>query len=138
MSSASSALQIALIDALMIDGSVTAYLGDRIYDNAPRGDGDWEPYLTLGPAQELDDSAECIDGSECFQQIDIWTKEGGSQLLAKDICGVVKKSLNGSDLVLSDPYALSLIEVENWNVIGDPDESVAHGIVNVRALVEEV
>lgn len=132
--SASAALQIALIAALRADAVVTGFLGTRIYDNA--ADEEAYPHLTLGPAQELDDSVECIDGAECFQQIDIWTQEGGSQLSAKQICGAVKQALHGADLSLAEPYALVLIEVEGWQVVGDPDEKIAHGMVNVRALIE--
>lgn len=134
--SAGAALQVSMIAALRADPSVAALLGQRVYDNSPVAEV--FPYLTLGPAQELDDSAECIDGSEVFQQIDIWTQEGGSQLSAKLICGAVRDALNGADLVLADPYALLLIEVESMSVVGDPDEKIAHGIVNVRALVEGV
>ena len=133
--SASAALQIALIDALRANVGVTALLGQKIWDNAPRDAV--EPYLTLGPSQELDDSAECLDGVECFQQIDIWTQEDGSQMSAKEICGAVRKALHGADLSLADPYGLVLIEVESSRVTGDPDEKIAHGIVTVRAMVEE-
>ncbi|MCB5411315.1 DUF3168 domain-containing protein [Pseudogemmobacter faecipullorum] len=133
--SASAALQIALIDALRASAGVTASLGQRIWDNAP--DEATYPYLTLGPAQELDDSAECIDGVECLQQLDIWTKEDGSQLTAKMICGAVKKALHGADLELNAPYALSAIVVESQRVVGDPDEKISHGIVSVRASIEE-
>ncbi len=132
--SASAALQIAMIDALRADVAVAGYLGQRAYDNSPVAEV--FPYLTLGPAQEVSDDVECIDGVECFQQIDIWTQEGGSQLSAKQICGAVKRALHGADLTLEEPYALVLIEVEDWRVTGDPDEKIAHGIVNVRALVE--
>lgn len=134
--SASAALQVALIAYLRANPAVTGYLGQRIFDNAPVGEP--HPYLTLGPAQEVDDSADCIDGSECYQQIDIWTQVGGSQLSAKEICGAVRKAIRESDMELADPYALVLIDVTSWSVIGDPDEKIAHGIVNVRALVEEV
>lgn len=133
--SASAALQVAMITALKADAGIAGYLAARIYDNAPVAEV--FPYLTLGPAQEVDDGAECVDGVECFQQIDIWTQEGGSQLTAKQICGAVRKALHGADLVLAEPYALVLIEVEDTRVVGDPDDKIAHGIVNVRALVEE-
>lgn len=132
--SASAALQTAIVAALNADATVAGFLGARVYDNAP-GSAAY-PYSTLGPAQELDDSAECVDGVECFQQIDIWTNEGGSQLTAKLICGAVRNALHGADLTLAEPYALVLIEVESAQVIGDPDEQIAHGIVSVRALVE--
>nr|WP_319250502.1 DUF3168 domain-containing protein [uncultured Celeribacter sp.] len=135
MSSASDALQDALIDVLMSSEIVASYLGERIFDNSP-DDAEY-PYLALGPAQEIDDSADCISGSECFQQIDIWTQDGGSQRSAKQICGAVKKALKVADLEVSGPYAVLLVEVGGWRVISDRDEQVTHGIINVRALVEE-
>lgn len=131
--SASAALQVALIAALRGSAGVTANLGQRIWDNAPVGAN--FPYLTLGPSQEIDDSAECIDGAEVFQQIDVWTQEGGSQLGAKQICGAVKQALRGVDLALTG-HALVLLEVTSSRVVGDPDDKIAHGIVEVRALVE--
>lgn len=133
--SASASLQVALIAALKADPGVISYLDQRIWDNAPSKDVT-KPYLTLGPAQELDDSAECIDGVECLQQIDIWTDEDGSQLTAKRICGAVRKALHGIDLTLSDGADLVLIEVQSSRVTGDPDEKITHGIVTVRALVD--
>ena len=132
--SASAALQVALIAALRADADVSAFLGDRIWDNAPVGAE--YPYLTLGPSQELDGSAECIDASECYQQIDIWTQEGGSQLTAKQICGAVKRRLHFEALDLAEPYALTVMTVDDLRVMGDPDDQIAHGIVSVRALVE--
>lgn len=135
--SASAALQTALITALRGNAGVVSYVGSRIWDNARRKSDPEYPYISLGPSQELDDSAECIDGAECFQQIDIWTREGGSQLGAKQISGVVKKALHGADLALAAPFTLVLIEVEGSRVVGDPDEKIAHGIVNVRALIDE-
>lgn len=132
--SASAALQISLIAALKSDGPLAMATGGRIFDNGEvKGP---LPMITLGPAQELDDSAECIDGFECFQQIDVWTHEGGAQLFAKQICGMVRRVLHRADLVLSEPYALSLIEVEGWQVLGDPDSKTTHGVVNVRALID--
>lgn len=136
--SASAALQIAVIAALLANAGVTGYLGQRIWDNAPpeMSDATPEPYLTLGPSQEIDDGADCIDGVECFQQIDIWTHADGAQLSAKMISGAVRKALHAADLVLSAPYSLVLIEVESTRVIADPNTKTAHGIIMVRALVE--
>lgn len=134
--SASAALQGILISALRGSSAVAAFVGSRVWDNARRKSDPEYPYITLGPSQELDDGAECIDGAECFQQIDVWTDEDGSQITAKRICGAVKKALHGVDLPIPDPFSLVLIEVESSRVVGDPDEKIAHGIVNVRALVE--
>lgn len=134
--SAAAELQKAIIARLLATGTVTAYLGQRIYDNPPQG-GPF-PFLSLGPAQELDDSADCIDGQEVIQQVDIWTQEGGSQLSAKEICGAVRKALHGADLALGMGWGLVLLEVESARYMTDPDEKIAHGVLSVRAIIEEV
>lgn len=132
--SAGAALQVAIVDLLINDPAVALLLGNRIYDNAP-ADVSY-PYLSFGPAQELEDEAECVDGVECFQQLDIWTQEGGSQLSVKQICGVVRKVLRAGPLTLAEPYALVLIEGD-IRVMGDPDDSIAHGILSLRALIDQ-
>lgn len=134
--SAAAELQKAVISQLAATAAVTAYLGQRIYDNAPQGAV--FPFLSLGPGQELDDSADCIDGSECFLQLDIWTQEGGSQLSAKMICGAVRKALHGKDLALAAGFGLVSLEVQSIRFEPDPDEKIAHGIVTVRAIIDEV
>lgn len=134
--SAAAELQKAIIAQLGATPAVAALLSTRIFDNAP--DNAAYPHLTLGPAQEIDDSADCIDGQECIQQIDVWTEEGGSQLSAKVICGAVRKALHGADLTLGTGYGLVLIEVESTRYTGDPNEKIAHGIVTVRAIIDEV
>lgn len=134
--SAAAELQKAVISQLAATAAVTSYLGQRIYDNAPQGAV--FPFLSLGPGQELDDSADCIDGSECFLQLDIWTQEGGSQLSAKMICGAVRKALHGKDLALAAGFGLVSLEVQSIRFEPDPDEKIAHGIVTVRAIIDEV
>lgn len=128
------ALQDALITALLADSSVSALAGTRVYDNAPSGAS--YPYITLGPYQEIPDDAECIEASEAYQQIDVWTQEAGSQRGCKALAHAVKKALHGADLALSEG-AVVLVEVESWSVQADPEEFVAHGIVNVKVLTED-
>lgn len=134
--SAMAALQIALIAAMKSDGGLAVATRGRIFDN-PEVKGAL-PMITLGPSQELDDSAECIVAVECFQQIDVWTLEGGAQLFAKQICGLMRRTLHGADLALAEPYALSLIEVESVRILPDPEGKITHGVVSIRALIEEV
>ncbi|PWE48479.1 DUF3168 domain-containing protein [Thioclava sp. NG1] len=132
--SADVALQDSVYDALIADAGVSALVGTRVYDNAP--DGVVYPYITFGPSQAVTDDVECIDGEENYLQIDVWTQEGGSKRGAKVICAAVKQALHNAALVLSDPVALVLVEVEDMRVIGDPDEQVAHGIVSLKAVTE--
>lgn len=132
--SADVALQDAVYDALIADAGVSALVSTRVYDNAP--DGVAYPYITFGPSQAVTDDVECIDGEENYLQIDVWTQEGGSKRGAKVICAAVKKALHNAALVLANPVALVLVEVEDMRVIGDPNEEVAHGIVSLKAITE--
>lgn len=127
-------LQDAMILALRGNDRVSSLVDGRIYDNAPKGVK--EPYITLGPFQEIDDSAECIDGAEAYQQIDVWTKEAGSQRGCKEVCRAVKKALHDQDMSIGEG-AVVLIEVTDWRVTPDPEKFIAHGIVNVRVLTED-
>lgn len=128
------ALQDAIVAALLADPAVSGHVGVQVYDNAPAGVE--EPYITLGPSQVLDDDADCISAEEHHQQIDIWTKESASKRGCKAICQAVKRALHGAELAL-DEGAMVLIEVTDWQAVDDPAEFIAHGIVNVRALVDE-
>lgn len=128
------ALQDAIVAALLADAAVAAFVGAKAYDNAPAG-VDY-PYITLGPSQVVSDDAECIAGEEHFQQIDVWTQDGAAKRACKSICQAVKKALHGVELPLAEPAALVLIEVTDWQAVDDPEDGIAHGIINVRALVE--
>lgn len=132
--SASGALQVATVAALLADTSITALVGTRIYDNPKRRSA--YPYLSLESVQVLPDSNECVSGFEIFHDWHVWTQTGGDKLGAEAICSAIDAALNGAALSLAEPFALVLIEVEDWRVVGDPDGSIGHGIVSVRALVE--
>jgi hypothetical protein len=128
------ALQDAIVAALLADTGVADLVGERVYDSAPAGVS--YPYITLGPSQAVRDDADCVSGAEHSVQIDAWTQDGGSKRSCKRICAAVESALHDVDLALDEPFALVLIEVENWEVSDDPEEFVAHGIINIRALVE--
>jgi len=129
------ALQDAIVAALLADAAVAGFVGERAYDNPPVKVP--YPYISLGPSQVLDDDADCIAAEEHHQQIDVWTNEGASKRGCKSICQAVKKALHGAELEI-DEGAVVLIEVTDWQAMDDPEEFIAHGIVNVRALVDEV
>ena len=126
-------LQDAIITALLGNAAVVALVGARIYDNAPDDTG--YPRITLGPSQVVSDDADCIEAEEHFQQIDVWTQESASKRGCKEICQAVKKALHDVELPLAEG-ALVLIEVTDWQAVDDPNDMIAHGMVNVRALVD--
>ncbi|AJY44665.1 DUF3168 domain-containing protein [Martelella endophytica] len=133
--SADVALQDSIYSALIADAAVSALVGARVYDNPPAAPV--YPYISFGPSQNLSEFLSCLDAEENYQQIDVWTKEGGSKRGNKVICGAVKKVLHLQELTLADPFALVMIRVDDVRIMDDPDEQIAHGVVTVAAFTED-
>lgn len=133
MSDPGAELQKLILDTVKADAGVTALLASRIYDKAP--DNVVYPYARFGPVQVIPGDAEGIVSSEHFRQIDIWTDKGGTVACGR-ICHAFKTALHDQELDLSD-NKLALIEVDGHRVLEDPDGVRFHGIVSVRAIVEE-
>lgn len=131
--SASQAVQDAVVAALLADSGVSSFVGSKIYDNAKRRTD--YPYIALESVQVVTDKAECINGFEVYHDWHVWDQMGGSKRRAEQICAAIHDCLDGANLDLS-PYALVLVEVQDWIVKGDPDEQVAHGIVSLKAVTE--
>lgn len=132
--SGSSEFQKAVFDALVADAGVHAVVADRIYDKRPAS-GEF-PCITFGPEQSLENDADCITANEHILQIDCWTRNHGRQKPCKDIVAAVKSALHRQNLTIADPYALTAVRVTDTRVILDPDGVTAHGVVMVRARVE--
>lgn len=134
--SISGALQDLIFETLSTDATLIGLVGSKIYENPARDAG--YPRVCFGPTQEVSDDADCFAGEEHSFQIDVWTQENGSQRGAKVICDAVKQSLHLKELSLADPYALTELRVQSKRVLGDPDEKLAHGVVSVVALLEQI
>lgn len=125
-------LQKAVIATLKADASVTALVGQRIYDQVPPNAT--FPYVSWGPDQVLADKADCQNGFEVFAQIDVWSRAPGKPE-AKRIAGAVRAALDDAELTLDDHALLLLEHVQTRHLI-DPDGSTKHSIVELRALAD--
>lgn len=132
--SAGAALQDLIHAALTASPAVTAHVGQRVYDNPPVKPA--YPYISFGPRYAVDDDVECIDGQSITFQIDIWTSDGGAKRGCEIITDAVRRVLHNADLELPDPYALALMRVPLVRVMDDPEPGIAHGVVQVEAMVE--
>jgi len=74
-------LQKAVVDILMGDSTLMAMVGDRVYQDVP--DGALYPYIVIGDSQDSDDSVQCLDASEIFFDIHVWTEEPGYKEVKK-------------------------------------------------------
>jgi hypothetical protein len=133
MASPASELQRALYAALTGNAGVAALCGRRVYDRVP--EKPVFPYVSFGASQSVNADADCIAAGEHFLQIDVWSRKPG-RLEAKDLTHAVKLALHGAGIELAS-HALALIEVEGERHFTDPDGLTTHGVVNLRAMIEE-
>ncbi len=133
------ALQEAILAALKANSAVAAICGDHIFDRIP-GDPnkppppDLFPYVRIGEDQDVPDLAECIDGSEIFATVDVFSRAYGKPE-CKRLAGAVKRCLHAADLTLDDNRLL-LIEHNGTVFTTDPDGLTERAIITFRALTE--
>lgn len=134
--SPSKAFQDLIYDTLIADVAVAALVGVRIFDG-PSLNGDY-PHISFGAADFTPDNAEGIKATSQTLQIDVWTDDQGQTGECKEIVSAVYDALNDADLDMADPYGLVNIIIPIARIIPDPQEQLAHGILQVTGLVERV
>lgn len=129
MSAPDAALQKAMAGALRGANVADKKIYDRVQDGK-------EPlYVAFGPAQVIDDSVDCVDGYEVFQQIDVWSRAVGS-VEAKTVAGQVRAALHEAELTLAG-FRLIEIRHQDTRVFADPDGLTTHAALSFRALIQE-
>lgn len=128
-------LQKLLYDTLRATTAIMALVGG-VYDCVPTGPyKDKTAYISFGPSDVVDDSADCsVSGTHSFQ-VDVWSKAVG-QVEAKNIVDLIYRTLHEAELVLS-VNALAEIRVDFRRVFTDSDGLTTHGVVSVTASIEE-
>lgn len=135
MSSPTSELWDAIRGALLADTGLMAMI-DAVYEKVP--DKPWKAknaHISRGPVYGVDDSAECISGSEITLQLDIWSRKS-CRLACDDIVFAAKRAVETADIELTS-YGLVEINTVLWRVIDDPDPLQQHGIIQFAAMIEE-
>lgn len=92
------------------------------------------PYIVLGPSYWVSADAECIEAREVTLQIDAYDEAANKGRL-EDLTDDIATALRG----WADTDALTMhpLEIEAVRVTDDPDGVSVHGIVVVRAMVED-
>ena len=132
MNDPSAALQAGIKTRLQADAGFIAFFADRIFDRIPIEAAN--PYASFGPAQALEDDADCVEAFEVFQQIDVFSTDPGFGE-AKEGAGIVRKALHDQDFDL-DGFVLNEIKVRTIRYLRDPDGLTGHAVIDVRALLE--
>lgn len=134
MSSAAE-LQALYYTALKGDSPIMA-IANGVYDRVPSEPfGEKTAYITLGATDSVEDDADCIDGLEINTTIHCWSRAVGA-VECKRLVDLVRKKLHRASLSLTDS-ALVEVWVESTRIFSDPDPLTTHGVVQVRAFVEE-
>lgn len=134
MSSPALELQGAIVAVLKTDGALQTIMGGnvRLYQDVKPGTD--FPYATIGDAQQLPDKAECINGSEIFLDIHVWSRAKGDPEV-RNIAASISDALDEIALTLPN-HACRLIEREDIRFLRDPDGITRHAVLTFRALTE--
>ena len=135
MISPTDALQRAMHAALAADSGVAALVGPRIYDRVPSDAA--SPYLEFGEFQRIDDSVDCIAGSEFYVTLHGWSDAYGS-IEAMQLAGAAVDALDRVDLDLAPDHRLVEIMFESERIMDDPNGVTTHAVLVFRALTEPV
>ncbi|WP_094507027.1 DUF3168 domain-containing protein [Brucella thiophenivorans] len=109
----------------------------RVYDRVPSTDGQVTaqfPYVSFGPVNMVDDSADCVDGETHTIQLDVWSRAVG-QVECKNIVDGIRKALNRSQPELAES-AVVAVNIPICQIVRDPDGLTTHGIIQVEIMVE--
>jgi len=131
MSDPSLELQQAMVAVLKTPGALPAAVGGRVYDDVPLTAA--YPYISLGDIQVLPDKAECIDGTEVFPQVDIWSR-GPGYPEAKAIAKAVLLALDDQGIQV-EGFNTVVFEVQSINYLRDPDGKTRHAAITFRGLL---
>lgn len=129
MSDPSLELQGAIVAALK--GSSPAIADGRIYDAVPTNAT--FPYVSLGQCQVLPDKSSCIDGTEVYPQIDVWSRSVGYGE-TKTISKLILAALDDQPMTLSG-FNVVVFEVQSVQYLPDPDGLTRHAAITFHGII---
>jgi hypothetical protein len=134
MTAPAAELQRAIFEALGSDAALLAALGGaRIYDHAPATVA--FPYITFGRTSIYDWSTGTESGTEQLFTLHVWSKAKGKKE-ALDIMELASARLRDASLDLGDHRLVNLRQ-EFSEARYDEDQTVHHGLLRFRAVIEE-
>lgn len=134
MNAPAAELQKALFQALADDASLSAALGgEKIFDHTP-ADVRF-PYVTFGRTSLYDWSTCTERGTEQLFTVNVWSKARGKKQVL-DIMQLVRARLDDAALGLGAHHLVNL-RFEFGEARYDDEQSVHHGLLRFRAVIEE-
>ena len=125
-------LQKAIYEIMINDTVLNGLVGGRIYEETPANRV--YPHIVFGGTQENDDSVQCLDGSEIFHDIHVWTDTPGYSE-NKRISKRIKQLIHNQEITMDAERCVD-IQHRITRTFEDYDITIKHGIVTFRALLE--
>jgi len=130
-------LKAAVIARLKANSAVASFVGARIYDRPPDGAAT-SPYVSMGPADAVSDTADCIDGMEITLQIDCWSWGSGQAFGSAEVSklsGAIRAALHEAEFSLTE-NALATISHRITRYTRESDGITNRAIITITAFVE--
>lgn len=135
MTSASFALQKAIVSTLTSDAALVALLGGpRVYDDVPNRSE--FPFISIGQTTERDWSTGSDLGSEHVFTLHVWSRARGRKE-ADEVMAAAREALHDQGLALAD-HRLVNLRHEFSDARREPDGETFHGLSRYRAVTEEL
>ncbi len=127
------ALMAVVVPLLKSDATLSAVIGDRVYDDVPL---DTEfPYIGRGTSWESAENADCISGVEIGFRLDVCSRAVG-QTEAQRLAHRVRDVLHDLDVNLADG-ALAMLEYRRTDRVPDARDPLTTRLsVEFTALIE--
>lgn len=131
MSDPSLPLQGAYVARLKSE--VTEVAG-RVYDRIPATAT--FPYFNIGDIQTISDGVDCLDATEVYVTLHIWSRAVG-QVEARRLAAAARSALHGWLPTLTG-FRVVEHEHRDTRTLDDPDGITSHGVMTFRALIDPV
>lgn len=133
MSDPAAAVQAAYVARLK--AQVPA-VSNRVYDRAPQNVA--FPYVQIGDIQTVEAGADCIDGTEVFVTLHVWSRAVG-RVEARQIASSCRLALHEW---LPDLTSANFRCVEHMHrdtrTLDDPDGITSHSVATFRLLIDRI
>lgn len=125
-------LQGAVVVALKAHAALSALVGAKVYDPVPPAAT--APYVSMGPADELQDDADCVPAADVTLQIDAWSIAPGFAEVNK-IADAVRGALHRAELTLTTNALVEIAHRQTRRFL-DADGKTAHAVIEFVATIE--
>lgn len=107
-------------------------ISSRVYDSIP-ADAVF-PYFNIGDMQTISDGADCLDATEVYVTLHIWSRAKG-QVEARRLAATARTALHDW-LPTLEGFRVVEHEHRDTRTLDDPDGITSHAVLTFRALID--